>query len=51
MLERPIDRKVARYLRENRGIDAVLLAADLKLDVRLVVSYQRRLGLRGAGQV
>lgn len=35
-----------RHLRENAGVDPVLLAADLGLHVEVVKAYQRKLGLR-----
>lgn len=38
--------RVATYLRQNVGIDPAILAADLGLTPRFIISYQRKLGLR-----
>lgn len=34
------------YILENKGIDAALLALDLKVSERFVIQRQRRLGIR-----
>ena len=38
--------RVANYLRQNIGIDPAILAQDLGLSLRFIISYQRKLGLR-----
>lgn len=40
------DAKTATFLRENKGIDAALLANDLGVNAPCVRAYQRKLGLR-----
>lgn len=37
----------AAYLRENSFVDPAILAADLGLSTLFVVTYLRKLGLRG----
>ncbi len=34
------------FLRENVGVDPAILAAELRVSVRFVHTYQRKLGLR-----
>jgi hypothetical protein len=46
MLDTPIDQATENYLRENRGVDPEMLAADLGLAPSRVRACQRRLGLR-----
>lgn len=46
MLDASITRAQEAYLRDNRGVDAALLAIDLGLCPVHVEALQRRLGLR-----
>jgi hypothetical protein len=46
MLEKPMDGDIVSHLLEHRGVDSMILAADLRIWVGQVESYQRRLGLR-----
>ena len=50
MLDDQIDERIETHLRENQGIDAALLAADLGLCTAHIEAYQRRLGLRKLSQ-
>jgi hypothetical protein len=46
MLDKPIDRHMSDYLKDNLGIDAAMLAIDLGVHQQHIESMQRRLKLR-----
>jgi hypothetical protein len=46
MLDNRTDKITAAYLKNNQGIDAALLAADLGIARNIIPYYQLRLGLR-----